>query len=242
MYRLFFIILTLQFIVLTAYAQQRGQLPNVAITQNKNTVELKWFCQYEGVHAISIERSLDSGENYNRIGEPNTIKKGEQLFTDTHPVCGSNWYRVQLEFNSGLLWNSQVAKIYMDSNQFYFNKKNLPIIPEQDSLFTGKKKNTLLVANDTNIDNIDAYSYFKSLYINTLPANGNILVTLNDGDIHNYTIKFLDQYEHFLFQVDGIKEKSYSIDKRNFPRKGVYKFQLYKNKEVLEIGYVSVFF
>jgi len=143
MYRLLLFIFALQFIVLTAYAQQRGQLPNVAITQNKNTVELKWFCQYEGVHAISIERSLDSGENYNRIGEPNTIKKGEQLFTDTHPVCGSNWYRVQLEFNSGLLWNSQVAKIYMDSNQFYFNKKNLPIIPEQDSLFTGKKKNTL---------------------------------------------------------------------------------------------------
>ena len=163
MYRLLLFIFALQFIVLTSYAQQRTQLPNVAIAQNKNTVELKWFCQYEGVHAISIERSLDSGENYQRIGEPNTINKGEQVFTDTHPVCGSNWYRVQLEFNSGLLWNSQVAKIYMDSNQYYFNKYNLPTIPEQDSLFTGKKKNTLLVANDTNIDNIDAYSYFKSL-------------------------------------------------------------------------------
>ena len=55
MYRLLLFIFALQFIVLTSYAQQRGQLPNVAITQNKNTVELKWFCQYEGVHAISIE-------------------------------------------------------------------------------------------------------------------------------------------------------------------------------------------
>lgn len=231
MYRLLLFIFALQFIVLTSYAQQRTQLPNVAIAQNKNTVELKWYCQYEGVHAISVERSLDSGENYQRIGEPNTINKGEQVFTDTHPVCGSNWYRVQLEFNSGLLWNSHIAKIHMDSNQYYFN----PIEKANGNT-------SLAVASDTNIDNIDAYSYFKSLYINTLPANGNILVTLNDGDIHNYTIKFLDQYEHFLFQVDGIKEKSYSIDKRNFPRKGVYKFQLYKNKEVLEIGYVSVFF
>ena len=86
MYRLLLFIFALQFIVLTSYAQQRTQLPNVAIAQNKNTVELKWFCQYEGVHAISIERSLDSGENYQRIGEPNTINKGEQVFTDTHPV------------------------------------------------------------------------------------------------------------------------------------------------------------
>jgi hypothetical protein len=242
MHRILLILFTIQFIVLTSYAQQRTQLPNVAIAQNKNTVELKWYCQYEGVHAISIERSLDSGENYQRIGEPNTINKGEQLFSDTHPVCGSNWYRVQLEFNSGLLWNSQVAKIYMDSNQYYFNRNNKNKLLEQDSLLAQKNKKSLLVANDTNIDNIDAYSYFKSLYINTLPTNGNILVTINDGDIHNYSIKFLDQNEQFLFQVDGIKEKSYSIDKRNFPHKGVYKFQLYKNKEVLEIGYVTIFF
>jgi hypothetical protein len=242
MYRILLILFTIQFIVLTSYAQQRTQLPNVAIAQNKNTVELKWYCQYEGVHAISIERSLDSGENYQRIGEPNTINKGEQLFSDTHPVCGTNWYRVQLEFNSGLLWNSQVAKIYMDSNQYYFNRNNKNKLLEQDSLLAQKNKKSLLVANDTNIDNIDAYSYFKSLYINTLPTNGNILVTINDGDIHNYSIKFLDQNEQFLFQVDGIKEKSYSIDKRNFPHKGVYKFQLYKNKEVLEIGYVTIFF
>ena len=226
MYRILLILFTIQFIVLTSYAQQRTQLPNVAIAQNKNTVELKWYCQYEGVHAISIERSLDSGENYQRIGEPNTINKGEQLFSDTHPVCGSNWYRVQLEFNSGLLWNSQVAKIYMDSNQYYFNRNNKNKLLEQDSLLAQKNKKSLLVANDTNIDNIDAYSYFKSLYINTLPTNGNILVTINDGDIHNYSIKFLDQNEQFLFQVDGIKEKSYSIDKRNFPHKGVYKFQM----------------
>jgi hypothetical protein len=242
MHRILLTLFTIQFIVLTSYAQQRTQLPNVAIAQNKNTVELKWYCQYEGVHAISIERSLDSGENYQRIGEPNTINKGEQLFSDTHPVCGSNWYRVQLEFNSGLLWNSQVAKIYMDSNQYYFNRNNKNKLLEQDSLLAQKNKKSLLVANDTNIDNIDAYSYFKSLYINTLPTNGNILVTINDGDIHNYSIKFLDQNEQFLFQVDGIKEKSYSIDKRNFPHKGVYKFQLYKNKEVLEIGYVTIFF
>lgn len=242
MHRTHLILFIIQFIVLTSYAQQRTQLPNVAIAQNKNTVELKWYCQYEGVHAISIERSLDSGENYQRIGEPNTINKGEQLFSDTHPVCGSNWYRVQLEFNSGLLWNSQVAKIYMDSNQYYFNRNNKNKLLEQDSLLAQKNKKSLLVANDTNIDNIDAYSYFKSLYINTLPTNGNILVTINDGDIHNYSIKFLDQNEQFLFQVDGIKEKSYSIDKRNFPHKGVYKFQLYKNKEVLEIGYVTIFF
>jgi len=231
MHRILFIFFSLHFIVYTSIAQQRIQLPNVAIAQNKNTVELKWFCQYEGVHAISVERSLDSGENYERIGEPNTIIKGEQVFTDTHPVCGSNWYRVQLEFNSGLLWNSHIAKIYMDSSQYFFNK-----VEKANSI------TNLTVVSDTNIENIDAYSYFKSLYINTIPASGHVLVTIQDGDIHNYTIKFLDQNEHFLFQVDGIREKSYSIDKRNFPHKGVYKFQLYKNKEVLEIGYVSVFF
>ena len=231
MHRILFIFFSLHFIVYTSIAQQRIQLPNVAIAQNKNTVELKWFCQYEGVHAISVERSLDSGENYERIGEPNTIIKGEQIFTDTHPVCGSNWYRVQLEFNSGLLWNSHIAKIYMDSSQYFFNK-----VEKANSIAN------LTVVSDTNIENIDAYSYFKSLYINTIPASGHVLVTIQDGDIHNYTIKFLDQNEHFLFQVDGIREKSYSIDKRNFPHKGVYKFQLYKNKEVLEIGYVSVFF
>ena len=231
MHRILFIFFSIHFIVYTSTAQQRIQLPNVAIAQNKNTVELKWFCQYEGVHAISVERSLDSGENYERIGEPNTIIKGEQVFTDTHPVCGSNWYRVQLEFNSGLLWNSHIAKIYMDSSQYFFNK-----VEKANSI------TNLTVVSDTNIENIDAYSYFKSLYINTIPASGHVLVTIQDGDIHNYTIKFLDQNEHFLFQVDGIREKSYSIDKRNFPHKGVYKFQLYKNKEVLEIGYVSVFF
>ena len=231
MHRILFIFFSLHFIVYTSIAQQRIQLPNVAIAQNKNTVELKWFCQYEGVHAISVERSLDSGENYERIGEPNTIVKGEQIFTDTHPVCGSNWYRVQLEFNSGLLWNSHISKIYMDSSQYFFNK-----VGKANSI------TNLTVVSDTNIENIDAYSYFKSLYINTIPASGHVLVTIQDGDIHNYTIKFLDQNEHFLFQVDGIREKSYSIDKRNFPHKGVYKFQLYKNKEVLEIGYVSVFF
>ncbi|XZF14054.1 hypothetical protein ACTHGU_19930 [Chitinophagaceae bacterium MMS25-I14] len=87
----------------------------------------------------------------------------------------------------------------------------------------------------------DPYTYIKSQYVFTNPFTGHVNIEIPEARKHFYSIRFFDQKNKQVLEVPQIREPAVIIDKRNFQHKGLYKFELTKDKEKLETGYITIY-
>lgn len=112
---------------------------------------------------------------------------------------------------------------------------------------TGSNNNTkpsgpvIAIPNLSNT-NTDGAIYLKSQYVFTNPFTGHVNIEVPEVKTHVYSIRFLDQKTNrTILEVPRINESPVIIDKRNFQRKGMYKFELAKDKQQLETGYITIY-
>jgi len=220
-------------------AHAQPVLPNVAAMTQKGLNILSWTNQYDGIKSIAVQRSSDSVYNFATIGYVKNLKKGAQGFVDGHPVPGANWYRLYIVFSSDLTWYSNTAKLFVDSAQLMQQR----VLPPNDSL--QKIVNNLTLNSGTAPDpsEINAYTYIRSQYVFTNPFTGHVNVELPDttDKKSSYSLHFFDTKNRQVLEVPKITEHSVIIDKRNFQKKGIYKFEMRKNKDILESGYITIY-
>lgn len=233
-------------------------LPDFVGVTQKGINLLSWTSQYEKLKSIAVQRSADSVFNYATIGYVRGLKQGPQAFIDGHPMPGNNWYRLQILFGSDLTWYSNRLKLFVDSSQL----AQAGVLPSNDSL---QKIASRIVFNDTTgtmtvsseprktgnkpvlsvkipeATGADAYAYIKSQYVFTNPFTGHVNVEIKDARESPYSLKFYDQKDRRVLDIPRISETSVIIDKRNFQRKGIFKFELYRGKEKLETGYITIY-
>lgn len=236
-------------------ANAQPQLPDVVGITQKGINILSWTAQYDGIKSIAVQRSSDSFFNFTTIGYVKNLKKGPQGFIDGHPLPGKNWYRLYIAFNSDLTWYSNRFKIMVDSAQL----RTQLVLPSNDSLqklvpklvaalgsvkidsLTGKPITKVTVPVLGEISNSEAVQYIKSQYIFTNPFTGHVNVELPEVRRHVYSIRFFDSENRQIMEIPRVSESSVIIDKRNFPKKGLYKFELQRNKEQFESGYITIY-
>ncbi|PZF73542.1 hypothetical protein DN068_07395 [Taibaiella soli] len=90
-------------------------------------------------------------------------------------------------------------------------------------------------------DAVDPSVYIKSQYVFTNPFTGHVNIEIPEAKKHMYSISFFDQKDRRIFEIPRISEPSIIVDKRNFQKKGLYKFELLKDKEKLETGYITIY-
>jgi hypothetical protein len=91
------------------------------------------------------------------------------------------------------------------------------------------------------IESVDAYSYIKSQYVFTNPFTGHVNIEVADAKSSKYSIEFFDSKNAKILEIPKLNETNIVLDKRNFQRVGIYKFELYKDKVKLETGYVTIY-
>jgi hypothetical protein len=91
------------------------------------------------------------------------------------------------------------------------------------------------------IGQVDAYSYIKSQYVFTNPFTGHVNVEIADVAKYKYSIDFFDAANVKVLDIPKISESSIIIDKRNFQRTGMYRFELMKDRVKIETGYVTIY-
>ncbi|MGI9191635.1 MAG: hypothetical protein ACR2IL_05890 [Chitinophagaceae bacterium] len=124
-------LLLILFCVEAAHAQF-PDLPGVNIvTVNAQNV-LKWNSNYDGLAFIAIQRSKDSIRNFSTIGQLAKPKKGHLFYTDTKPMPGRNFYRLQISFGDDLEWYSNVCNATVDSALL---AQQLILAAKQDSIY-----------------------------------------------------------------------------------------------------------
>ena len=71
---------------------------------------------------------------------------------------------------------------------------------------------------------VDAYAYIKSDYVFINPFTGHVNVEIKDSRQHQYSLLFYDQKNKVVLEIPRIPEPAIIIDKRNFHKKGMYRF------------------
>lgn len=233
-------------------AQCQPILPNIiSITQHGMNL-LSWTNQYDGIKSISVQRSSDSSYNYTTIGYVKGLKKGPQDFIDAHPALGNNWYRLYIIFASDLTWYSNRFKLHVDSARLLAVRGPSPsndslqkiagtlrITDTNAAVVAATKPVISLGASDAN--GPDAYAYIRSQYVFTNPFTGHINVEIKDAKQFKYSLQFFDAKNARVLEVARISEPAVIIDKRNFQHKGLYRFELVRDKEKLEMGYITIY-
>jgi hypothetical protein len=80
-----------------------------------------------------------------------------------------------------------------------------------------------------------------SRFIYTDKTTGHVDMNLpDDVATHHYSVKFYNSKGNMIFEVPKIHTQNIIIDKRNFQKKGIYKFVLRRDVVELESGYVTV--
>ncbi len=236
------------FITSESKAQTAPLLPSIAVGTEQAINFLTWNCQYDGIKSIAVQRSGDSIYNYLTIGYVKKTKQGIQSYIDGHPLPGKNFYRLYIAFNSDLTWYSNRVRVNVDSNTLLMQSM---VLPPNDSLqkyisnddtdnplkeIISKMSFTTSYEADPN-----AFSYIKSQYIYTNPLTGHVNMELPDVRSQRYNVKFYDQKEREILDVPRVTASPAIIDKRNFQKKGIYKFVLRRNTTMLETGYITIY-
>ena len=64
--------------------------------------------------------------------------------------------------------------------------------------------------------------------------DGNISILLPEASTKHYSIKFFDEKNNPLFEINKIKESPLTLDKVNFLKSGWFRFELYENGTLKE--------
>jgi len=87
----------------------------------------------------------------------------------------------------------------------------------------------------------NAYTLVKSGFIYTNATTGHIIIDLpNDVATHHYSVKFYDDKNEMITEIPKINTPKIIVDKRNFQKKGMYKFKLRRDLVELETGYLII--
>lgn len=244
-------------------------LPDMIGATDKGMNVLSWTCQYSGLKSIAVQRSSDSVFNYITIGYVKDLKQGVQSFIDGHPDPGNNWYRLYIAFNSDLTWYSNRIKIFNDSAsllekgvvppndslQKYASTikidSNDAIATTFDASGTSSSTTTATTSNpkanlSLNIPTNESgnqMAYIKSQYVFTNPFTGHVTLELPEETRSTYAIKFYSQNNSNtpVLNIPRIRQKQVIIDKRNFNKKGIYKFVLFEGQDKMEEGYITIY-
>jgi hypothetical protein len=224
-------------VLFSVAADAQPPLPDMAAGNQKGLNVISWMNPYDGIKSIAVQRSSDSIYNFATIGYVKNLKKGVQAFVDGHPTPGPNFYRLYIVFSSDLTWYSNRVKLIVDSAQLLQQR----VMPPNDSL--QKMVNTLSLSELTDPNEINAYTYIRSQYVFTNPFTGHVNIELPDSADRKsvYSLAFFDQKNKQILEVPKVYEHSIILDKRNFQKKGIYKFELRKDREILESGYITIY-
>ena len=203
----FFIILLIAIFVGNEVNAQNS-LPEISVTQIGRKALVAWKNPYNNITSINIQRSGDSVKNFTTIGSVLNVNAGENGFVDTKEFLPNDqYYRLFISFEGG---------------SYIFTKAKQPVPDTSLNIRTAENMQS------------DVKTWFvPSRHVYTGREN-NIIISLRDAATHKYSIKFFEDNGAFLFEVKKIPENYLILDKVNFVHSGLFSFELFDDKVLVE--------
>jgi len=106
-------------------------------------------------------------------------------------------------------------------------------IPGRDSLYSSPSntrdhpENTLYTVRDTVLT-------VRYSGVIRHEKNGDIVISLPEGAMGRYKIRFIDEKERLLFEIRQIRDPLLIIEKYNFGHAGSFRYEVYRDNSLVE--------
>ncbi|MBL0153299.1 MAG: hypothetical protein IPP93_07385 [Chitinophagaceae bacterium] len=219
----------------------------------QNRIVLGWVNAYPVVKQISIQRSLDSLTGFKSIltvPDPGSLQNG---YLDTKAGTNRSFYRLYILLENGVYLFSNTKRPQKDSflmkpgssNQngrtnpadSIQNLNNPMMLPSwvhgnMNNLPAGKLNPVDSISGPTRIQKPPAF--LPSLHVFT-SNDGNVTVKLPENEkLKDYSIKFFDEKNQFLFELKDMKSRTFKVDKASFLHAGWFFFEMYDEGKQIE--------
>ena len=183
-------------------------LPKITVSQLGKKVLISWVNPYTYVTTINIQRSADSLKNFTTIGTVLNVQSRSNGFMDPKEFIPSRqFYRLFISFEGG---------------NYLFTESHRPA------------KDTLHITPEI----IDYQQPVKTWFVQSkhvyTGGDNNIIISLPDAAHKKYSIKFFEEDGTSLFEIGKITDPYLTLDKVNFSHAGLFNFELYDNKIIIE--------
>ena len=186
-------------------------------------IVVSWKNNYgQRISNLNIQRSADSLRNFTTIATVLNPMNKQNGIVDNKAPNTNMFYRVFVAFEGGTYIFTKSYRPVMDT--FKSVSLDLPdVAPPPTSATKGNAPN--------------AYVYGRLIYMG---KDNNIIINLPDAATHKYFIKFYDDKNNFLFEINKIHEPYLIVDKVNFLHAGWFNYQLYDNTTLVEKYHVFI--
>ncbi|HET7115585.1 MAG TPA: hypothetical protein VFI29_03800 [Hanamia sp.] len=190
-------------------------LPKITVTELGKKVLVSWNNPYTNATNINIQRSDDSTKGFTTIGSVLNVEPGINGFTDPKEFVPSNqYYRLFISFEGGT---------------YIFTQSHRPV---KDTLKAIKME----IVEKPVVKEVP--KYFRNVFVPSKHVytgkDNNVIIYLPDFAKNKYSIKFYEDNGNFLFELKKIPEAYLTLDKSNFRHAGLYIFEIYNNRIIVE--------
>ena len=248
----FILIIFFTFFTGNIFAQE--VLPRITIYNNKGKISISWLNTYlREVKAISVQRSYDSIKNFSSIATVTYPDNTVNGFKDEHAPYNKMYYRLFITFDSGAYTFSESKKPVLDSN-FDFSEilkkiaaenKNRPAASKKinniiSTLSPAERNSMLKALQNTKAPNQPVpQTRNEEIEVKKIPLiytgnEGNIIINIPDFEPDKYVVKFYEEGNKFLFELNKLKEGYLIIEKVNFFHAGWFYFEVYTDDKLVE--------
>lgn len=228
MKKLFFLTSLPLFFCLFVRAQEI--LPGISVRNSGGKIIVSWRNEYQKpVSTINIQRSYDSLGNYSTIGSVLNPQNKENGYADLSAPYSKMYYRVFIAFEGGAYIISTPARPVKDTGAFATSAVKYPwqVDPSVDPNI-----NVPPPPVPPSIPNTPSIPY-PSKWVFTARDN-NVVIHLPDVETKKYSVKFFDELDNQLFELNNLKDDYLIIEKVNFKRSGWYHFELFESGKSVE--------
>ncbi len=232
---LFILLFNLFAVSLTA----QDTLPGITVKNLNGQIIVSWINNYKApVTTINIQRSYDSLKNYTTIGSVLSPQNVENGYADVKPPYNKMYYRVFISFDGGSYKFSKVARPVKEiegaadtSFPFLNRDRDRSAIP---TIFDPRNPNAAISPKThlPQINNTEIITY-PSRRIFTGKDN-NVIIYLPDAETKKYIVKFFEENDAPLFELNKVRENYLIVEKVNFTHAGWFHFDIYENGKLIE--------
>ncbi len=208
-------------------------LPDITTNfEGSKGVQVKWYNQYNEIKTIAIQKSDNKDVNFKTVGYLEKNKKGLESFVDSNVLHGTTFYRLLIVFDADMNWYSNVSAVTIDSASFvkYYQARG------QKADFSNSNP------TDTSYNNqAPIFIASRQVFYDIFDQQVHIRITNGWDQESQYSLVLKEPNTNKLIaRINKLPQNNIILDPKNFNETGLIQFELYKDKEILEEGFLNI--
>ena len=215
-------------------------LPAITVKNYSGQIVVSWVNNYKApLTTINIQRSYDSLKNYTTIGSVLSPQNAENGYADVKPPYTKMYYRVFVSFEGGTYLFSKIARPVKEPSPYSDEDTLHPFLvkdnwAKQPANQPGNPN--FKIQPKTNLPPINSNEEIITYPSRRIFSNKdyNVVIYLPGAETKKYIVKFFDENNQPLFELNKLHEEYLIIEKVNFIHAGWFNFEVYESGKLVE--------